>query len=154
MNLNYLSPIFAYRKMRANLNELSKYKTYKKIIFELNEAGKLDQIGFKADSDANLYLGIDLNPELLLYSEGSQESVELKLISEKMNRYNDFLTKEGILDSITVEYERIKNDDFYGYVLQIGFNFSKYSKKDLRYSIAYLASLLVATASLGYLLVR
>lgn len=154
MNLNYLSPIFAYKKMRSNLGELSKYRTYKKIIFDLNEMGKLDTIGFKADKDANLYLGIDLNPELLLYSETSQESVELKLISEKMNRYNEFLTKEGLLDSITVDYERVKNDEFYGYVLQIGFNFSKYNKRDLRYSIIYLSSLLGAISGIVYWLIR
>lgn len=154
MNLNYFSPVFAYKLMRANLEELSKYKRYKKIIFDLNATGKLDQIGFKADSAANLYLGIDLNPELLLYSETSQESVELKLIAEKMNRYNDFLTKEGILDSITVDYERVKNDDFYGYVLQIGFNFSKYKKNDLIYSMSYFTFLLGAISGLVYSLIR
>ena len=154
MNLNYLSPIFAYKALKANLDELSKYRTYKKIIFDLNETGKLDQIGFKADSNANLYLGIDLNPELLLYSETSQESVELKLIAEKMNRYNDFLTKEGILDSITVDYERVKNEEFYGYVLQIGFNFSKYKKNDLIYSISYFTFLAGAISGLVYLLIR
>jgi hypothetical protein len=149
-----LSPIFAYKALKANLDELSKYRTYKKIIFDLNETGKLDQIGFKADSNANLYLGIDLNPELLLYSETSQESVELKLIAEKMNRYNDFLTKEGILDSITVDYERVKNEEFYGYVLQIGFNFSKYKKNDLIYSISYFTFLAGAISGLVYLLIR
>ena len=154
MNLNYLSPVFAYRVLRANLDELSKYKTYKKIIFDLNETGKLEKIGFKADKDANLYLGIDLNPELLLYSDSSQESVELKLISEKMNRYNDFLTKEGILDSITVDYERVKNDDFYGYVLQIGFNFSKYKKNDLIYSVAYLSGILLTLSGIVYSILR
>lgn len=154
MNLNYLSPIFAYKTMKANLGELAKHRTYKKIIFDLNAMGKLEQIGFKVDPDANLYLGIDLNPELLLYSETSQESVELKLISEKMNRYNDFLTKEGILDSIKVDYERVKNDDFYGYVLQIGFNFSNYKKKDLIYSISYLTGMLGAISGFAYLLIR
>jgi hypothetical protein len=154
MNLNYLSPIFAYKALKANLDELSKYRTYKKIILDLNETGKLDQIGFKVDSNANLYLGIDLNPELLLYSETSQESVELKLIAEKMNRYNDFLTKEGILDSITVDYERVKNEEFYGYVLQIGFNFSKYKKNDLIYSISYFTFLAGAISGLVYSLIR
>jgi hypothetical protein len=154
MNLNYLSPIFAYKKLRSNYDELAKYKRYKRIIFELNEMGKLEKIGFKVDAGGNLYLGIDLNPELLLYSESSQESVELKLISEKMNRYNDFLTKEGILDSITVDYERVKNDDFYGYILQIGFNFSNYRRKDLIYSISYLSSLALAVVGIGYLIFR
>ena len=84
-----------------------------------------------------MYIGIDLNPELLLYSDTSQESVELRLISEKMKKYNDFLTKEGILDSIKVEYERVQNDSFYGYILQIGYSFKNYKRSDLVYDISY-----------------
>jgi hypothetical protein len=154
MNLRYLSPIAVYKMLTANLDELAKYKTYKKAIFELNERGDLEKIGFKTDQDANLYLGIDLNPELLLYSETSQESVELKLVSEKMNRYNDFLTKEGLLDAITVDYERVKTDSFYGYVLQIGFNFSKYKRKELIYSISYFSCLASALTGLVYYLIK
>jgi hypothetical protein len=82
-----------------------------------------------------------LNPELLLYSDTSQESVELRLISEKMNKYNDFLTKEGILDSIKVDYERIQTEEHYGYVLQISFNFKQYKKSDFIYGISYFSAI-------------
>ena len=122
MILNKLNPIWVGTSLKKNINEYQKYITYKKIIYNLNTSGKLDEIGFKTDEDANLYLGVNLNPELLLYSDASQEPVELKMISEKMLKYNDFLTKEGILDVITVDYDRVKNDSFYGYVLQIKFN--------------------------------
>jgi hypothetical protein len=137
MILDYLSPIRIYRRLSIHITELSHYRTFKKIIFDLNASGKLDEIGIKADSNLNMYIGINLNPELLLYSDASQESVELKLISEKMNKYNDFLTKEGILDSIKVDYERIQTEEHYGYVLQIGFNFNQYKKSDFIYGISY-----------------
>ncbi len=149
MKLRYLLPGVAYNLLSTCLEELSQYKKYKKIIFELNELGKLQEIGFKVDSNANLYLGIDLNPELLLYSETSQESVELKLISEKMNKYNDFLTREGILDSIKVDYERIKSEEFYGYILQISFAFKKYKRSDLIFAISYFSSILVSILATG-----
>ena len=113
MILNKLNPIWVGTSLKKNINEYQKYITYKKIIYNLNTSGKLDEIGFKTDEDANLYLGVNLNPELLLYSDASQEPVELKMISEKMLKYNDFLTKEGILDVITVDYDRVKNDSFY-----------------------------------------
>ncbi len=142
MILDYLFPKRVYKKLTLNLSELTKFKKFKKIIFELAENGKLADIGIKADAQANMYIGIDLNPELLLYSETSQESVELKLISEKMNKYNDFLTKEGILDVIKVDFERVKNDEFYGYILQIRFDFKKYKKADLIYSISYFLAIL------------
>ena len=141
--LKKINPIWAIKSIRNNVNEYQKYQRYKKIIYDLNAAGKIDEIGFKVDEEANLYLGINLNPELLLYSETSQESVELKMISEKMLKYNDFLTREGILDVITVDYDRVKNDSFYGYVLQIKFDFKNFKRKDLVWSISYLSTLLL-----------
>lgn len=150
--LDYLSPVKTYKRLATCLNELRRYKSFKKIVLELNESGKLREIGLKVDSDSNMYIGIDLNPELLLYSETSQESVELRLISEKMNKYNDFLTKEGILDSIKVDYERIQTDEYYGYILQISFNFNRYKKSDLVYSICYFSTIAIL-ATLGVLIV-
>jgi len=147
MILDYISPVKVYRKLKVNLEELSKYRIFKKIIIELNETGRLAEIGLKVDYGSNMYIGLDLNPELLLYSETSKESVELRLISEKMNKYNDFLTKEGILDSIKVDYERVQSDDFYGYILQIGYDFKKYKRSDLIYSISYFSTILLGILS-------
>lgn len=148
MILNKLNPVWVATSLKKNINEYSKYIRYKKIIYNLNESGKLDEIGFKTDEDANLYLGVNLNPELLLYSDASQEPVELKMISEKMLKYNDFLTKEGILDVITVDYDRVKNDSFYGYVLQIKFNFSNFKRREIVWAISYFTILLLASGSL------
>jgi hypothetical protein len=141
MILDYLSPIRIYRRLSIHAKELVNYRTFKRIIFDLNKSGKLDEIGLKVDPNLNMYIGIDLNPELLLYSDTSQESVELRLISEKMNKYNDFLTKEGILDSIKVDYERIQTEEHYGYVLQISFNFKQYKKSDFIYGISYFSAI-------------
>jgi hypothetical protein len=153
MKLRRFLPHVAYNMLSTCLEELSQFKKYKQIILELNESGKLSEIGFKVDPNADLYLGIDLNPELLLYSETSQESVELKLVSEKMNKYNDFLTKEGILDSIKVDYERIKNEEFYGYVLQIGFAFKKYKRRDLIFAISYFSAMFALVILAGIAIV-
>jgi hypothetical protein len=149
MILDYIAPTRIYRRLSSHIEELVNYAKFKKIIDELNSQGKLDEIGLKVDSNSNMYIGIDLNPELLLYSETSQGSVELKLVAEKMNRYNDFLTKEGILDAIKVDYERVQTDAFYGYILQIGFNFKTYSRPDFIYGIFYFLVILSSiTASI------
>ena len=134
---NYFNPVKVYKRLTGALEDLSNNSKYKKIIFELAAEGKLENIGFSVDREANLYLGIDLNPELLLYSETSQESVELKLISEKMKKYTDFLTKEGILDSVRMDYDRVKTEEYYGYVLQIKFNFTKYKRSQFIYDLGY-----------------
>jgi len=146
MILDFILPKKVYQKLKVCLQEIINYRTYQKIILDLSTSGKLDEIGLKVDSNMNLYIGIDLNPELLLYSETSQESVELRLISEKIAKYNDFLTKEGLLDSIKVDYDRVKNDVFYGYILQISFNFKKYKKFDFIYSISYFLFLIFTLA--------
>jgi len=137
MILDYISPSAIYRKFSTCITELLNYRKFKRIVRDLNNNGRLNEVGIKADLKSNMYIGIDLNPELLLYSETSQESVELRLISEKMTKYNDFLTKEGILDAIKVDYERVQNDSYYGYILQISFNFKTYNRFDLIYSSAY-----------------
>ena len=143
MIYNYINPVKIYKSLINAANELNNYVKYKKIIFELQKDGKLDAIGLSIDSNANLYIGINLNPELLMYSETSQESVELKLISEKMKKYTDFLTKEGILDMVRMDYDRIKNEEYYGYVLQIKFNFLKYTRNKFIYDISYIFTILL-----------
>lgn len=148
MIFNYLYPARVYKRLIRNIEELSQYSKFKKIVLDLNDKGKLEEVGIKVDPNSNMYIGIDLNPELLLYSETSQESVELRLVSEKMNKYNTFLTKEGILDSIKVEYERVQSDDFYGYILQIGFNFKKYRRSDFIYDLIYSGVVLTTIALL------
>lgn len=135
--IKHLNPIVQYNNLVNSIDDLSKFKKYKEIVLSLVRDGSLDRIGLSADESGNMYLGIDLNPELLLYSETSKETVELKMISEKMLKYTDYLTKQGIIDFIKVDYDRVKNDTFYGYVIQIGFNFTKYTKAKFAYSIGF-----------------
>lgn len=142
MILDYLSPVRVYKSLAGNIDDLLKYRKYITIIKELNADGKLEQLNLRLDENGNMYLGIDLNPELLLYSETSQETVELKLISEKMLKHNDFLMREGILDFIKVDYDRVQTDTFYGYVIQISFRFTKYSLKKMIYDIIYSLTLI------------
>jgi hypothetical protein len=152
MIVDYISPKKVYQKLQTCLSELRYYRNFKKIVLDLTNSGKLEEIGLKSDINANMYIGIDLNPELLLYSETSQESVELRLISEKMAKYNDFLTKEGLLDSIKVDYDRVKNDQFYGYILQISYNFKQYNRFDLIYSISYFSIIALTLFGLSFVL--
>lgn len=140
----YINPLKVFHSLKAGLEDLSNHSRYKQIVSDLDKDGKLEAIGLSHDAEGNLYLGIDLNPELLLYSDTSQETVELRLISEKMKKYTDFLTKEGILDAVNVDYDRVKSDAYYGYVLQIKYNFKKYRRKKFIYDVAYLMSLTVA----------
>ena len=104
-----------------------------------------------------MYVGINLNPELLVYSDTSQEPAELRLISERLGKYTDFLTKEGIIDYIKVDYDRVKTIDYYGYILKISYDFKKYSRSRFISSIFYFiflisTSILLITLGLVWLL--
>jgi hypothetical protein len=78
-----------------------------------------------------------------MYTEDSQESVELKFISEKMKKYTNFLQEELILDVVEAQYERVATTEFYGYVVKISYDFRKYNKSKFIYDIVY--SLITST---------
>lgn len=136
-----LSPRKNWITIKECLLDLSRNKTYNKILMELFEKGKITEIGLRMDDSLNLYVGINLNPEMLIYTDTSQESAELKYISEKLGKYTEFLTKEGIIDYIKVDYDRVKTSDYYGYILKISYDFKVYSRKKLTSAILYFASI-------------
>jgi hypothetical protein len=140
--MNKLSPKKNWITIKECMLDLSRNKTYNKILMELFEEGKISEVGLQIDESLNLYVGINLNPEMLIYGDTSQESAELKFVSEKIGKYTDFLTKEGILDYVKVDHDRVKTDDYYGYILKISYDFKKYSRKKLTRAIIYFASLL------------
>jgi len=141
MILDKINPVKIFKSLQGCLEDLARFAKYKSIIAELQKDGKLDAIGLLVDADSNLYIGVNLNPELLMYSETSSESVELKMISDRMKKYTEFLTKEGILDSVKVEYDRIKNEEYYGYILQITFDYKTYNRPVLVYAVSYFSTL-------------
>ena len=137
MNIKkYINPIEMINQIKYSRKILSNQKKYTSILNDLEEEGKIKASGLRKDGN-KLYLGINLNPELLIYDENTQESAELKFIAEKMKKHTDFLQKEGILDSAIADYERVKNEDFYGYVVEIRFDAKEYSKKDYIYALSY-----------------
>ena len=147
----YINPAYIVKSLRNALTELTYYKNYKKIIQELDENGYLQKMKISRENDY-LLIGVDLNPELLIYEENTIESAELRVISEKLKKYTVFLQKEGILDSVKADYERIKNDNYYGYLISISFKFKKYDSFKFKYDIAYLFGLFFTLSTLIYLL--
>ena len=150
--IEYISPRLVIRSLTAALTDLSHFRRYKSILEELDRDKKLEAMKMRLEKD-KLFIGVNLNPELLMYTDDSQESVELKFVSDAMKKYTDFLQKEGVLDSIKADYERVFNDEFYGYVVQVRYDFKKYKKKRMIYDISYLFgifTLSIATAALVY----
>ena len=149
--LEYINPKKVYNSLSSCITELKYNRTYNTILKELEKNGSLKQIGLTLKKE-KLYFGVDLNPELLLYGESSQETVEMKFVKEKMVKYTDFLKKEGILDSIVADYDRIQSEDHYGYIIEIKYAFREYSASRFLYNISYFALLLGAAISVFVIL--
>lgn len=134
--LKYLNPKNVFNSLQGMIEEKIRYNKYVSILDELVEEKKLEAIGLSLTKN-KMYVGVNLNPELLLYTDESQETVELKFVAEKVKKYTDFLQAEGILDVVIASYDRVYNEDFYGYIVQIAFNYEKYNGKRLIYDIIY-----------------
>ena len=146
---NYIYPLIVIKSLIKAIRELNYFKRYQKIITKLFESGKLKTAQIRKEGD-NLMIGINLNPELLVYSGESQESVELKIVADKMKKYTNFLEIEGILNSVKAEYERVYNKDFYGYISKISFDFNHYKKSKFIFDIFYLVTLITIIVSLTF----
>lgn len=135
--IDYLNPKNIYESIQGMIVEKIQSRKFASILAELNDEGKLAALDIKLKK-GKMYVGVNLNPELLLYSDDeAQENVELKFVGEKIRKYTEFLQNEGILDSIKAEYDRVYNDEFYGYIVEISFAVTKYNGRRLIYDIIY-----------------
>lgn len=146
MILDYFNPKVQWENLKLCLQDKKHHKKYMEIVDEMIIDGKLDKLKLSYDAQRNMYLGFNLNPELLIYEDASQETVELSMVKDKLKMYTEFLTKEGILDFVTMSHDRVRNPDYYGYILKIEFDFKYYTKKKYVYSITYFSTLAIKLA--------
>jgi len=142
---DYIYPKRVYKSLMLALKDRAYFSKYTNILNDLENEGKLERLGIKKEG-STLFIGVNLNPELLMYTEDSKESVELRFVSDAMRKYTDFLQNEGILDVITADYERVSTDEFYGYVVLIQFDYKNYKPRKFKYDIGYMATLSAITA--------
>jgi hypothetical protein len=134
-------PHLVWKSLVNSIGELNYFRRYTKILNDLKADGSLEQYKINLEENGDMYIGINLNPELLVYEMDAQEPVEMRFLTDKMKVYTDFFSRMQILDYMIADYERVQTSDYYGYVVKLNFNFRSYSRPKLIYSIAYLASL-------------
>lgn len=133
----YINPSSILTRFKTYRKIINYRKKYESILLELEGSKKLEEAGF-TKSENRLLVGINLNEQLLTYDELTIEPAELKYVSDRLKKYTDFLQKEGILDVITADYERVKTEDYYGYIVEIKFEDSQLNKKDYLYCLSFL----------------
>jgi hypothetical protein len=133
----FILPHLVWQILSKSIEELNYFRKYLKILSDLKEDGSLDKLGIRLEQNGEMFIGVNLNPELLIYELDAQEPVEMRFLTEAMKKYTDFFTRMSVIDYIMADYERVKTEDYYGYVVKLYFNFKFYSKFNIIYSAAY-----------------
>ena len=148
--LNNLNPLVMFSTLFAIIRELLDYRKYALSIERMDKEGLLSDNGFERGPLYSILRGVNLRPETLLYGEEDQERFELGFVAEAMKKYNELLAKEGILNLVTTKTKRIKNENYYGYVVSIIYNFKKLKLRSILYCVLYMTILTIVLSKLNY----
>jgi len=152
MFLDYINPVKIYRELRAIANEAFDYWTYIKVINKLKKDGEFDKVNLRVTEWGKAYYIVNLQPELLIYEkEGFSElqKLEMTKVKESLGPYNEFYLKHMLIDYVKTGFERIRDKDYYGYLVWIDFSYSYLLKENLiRAGVTAAANLLAYAAVL------
>ena len=125
--LTYLNPIYQIKTIFLTIKEIYLFISYVKTINAMGQTFKSK--GIMKDSKYTLVKGINLKAETLMYGGVGEEleRFEISFIGKEMSKYNEIFLENGILELIKTKANRIKNDDFYGYLVSISFNYKYFT---------------------------
>lgn len=138
-----------FRNVKLMLREIDNYYYFIRQLEILKDSGELKHYVLKINDKHCMYGAINLPPELLLYHKGDDlEQLEKTFFGNEMMKLNEMFTKCDIMELYKIEFERVKNDDYYAYVFNI-----KYKWHYCNLSSIFRASLsaLAIAAGLAYL---
>jgi hypothetical protein len=116
--LDFLNPISFWKNISLCYRDVTNYLFYRKTIAILAKEGLLQEKGMRTDWLKRVYFVINLLPETLL-AGSDVELLERSRVTEAIAERNQIFTKNGILEIIEADYRRIKNEDYYGYVIWV-----------------------------------
>ena len=148
--LTYLNPIYQIKTIFLTIKEIYLFISYVKTINAMGQTFKSK--GIMKDSKYTLVKGINLKAETLMYGGVGEEleRFEISFIGKEMSKYNEIFLENGILELIKTKANRIKNDDFYGYLVSISFNYKYFTLYSILSSILYLTALVLIFLNIPY----
>jgi hypothetical protein len=135
--LKYLNPIRYVRSIRDLIKEIRFLNGYVKRVKALDKSGVFKKQHIRVNWINQMYVGVDLQSETLMYDEGPLDKFERMLVAQHMSKYNDFLMREGLLEFLRTDLDRIKTEDQYGYIVWMKFNYKNFTLRKLLYVILY-----------------
>lgn len=143
--LRLISPIVVFNKAVACVKDAANYRFYRKSITDLGRTGSLASKGMRYDWLRRVYFVINLLPETLLAGQDT-ELLERSRVTEAIAERNQIFMKDGLLELISADYQRIKDNDYYAYLIWIKYRpISKIA--DWFHVIIWLSALCVALAN-------
>lgn len=148
--LAYLNPIYQIKTIILTIKEIYLFISYVKTINSMEKTFKSN--GIMKDSKYTLVKGINLKAETLMYGGVGEEleRFEISFIGKEMSKYNDIFLENRILELIKTKANRIKNEDFYGYLVSISFNYKYFTLYSILSSILYVILMVLLFLNIPY----
>jgi hypothetical protein len=114
----FLSPVDFWQSLRKTVINVKNWNFYVKCMRRLKEDGSLAQMGMRLDMRSRAYYILNLEPETLMMGSEVLE-LEKSRVLESIAIKKGIFEKAGLFELIEVKTERIKNENHYGYLIQV-----------------------------------
>jgi hypothetical protein len=129
-----LNPVNIFKRVISISKELYMFLLYIKALNEIEP--ELEESRIVKASKFSLIKAINLKPETLLLAnklesdmdkEDKKElhKLELSFVGREIAKYNDIFINGGIIELIKTKATRIKDNEYYGYMVTISYNWKK-----------------------------
>jgi hypothetical protein len=150
--MKILNPINFFSVLKRYVREFRAYLFYVNTIKRLKKSGEFEKRNLRVDFLNRVYFIHNLNPEILMYGEaeeGGIERFEKQFVAESLRAHNDLFIGNELIDIVKTSTTRIKNQDYYAYLVKIGFRFRTMTFWNTIYLIAYLGGVVWLTIFLA-----
>lgn len=128
-----LSPVNIIKRLILIIKEISMFISYVKTINNMEK--ELEDSKIVRFSRYSLGKAINLKPETLLLANKHESDMtdeekkelnklELSFISKEISKHNDIFINNEIIELIKTKANRIKDNDYYGYIVEISYNWN------------------------------
>ena len=131
--LTSLNPINIVKRFILIIKECIFFISYMKTLKNMEK--ELEDSNIVRLSRYSLGKAINLKPETLLLANKHESEMtsdekkelnklELSFIGREISKHNDIFINNGIIELIKTKANRIKNNDYYGYIVEISYNWN------------------------------
>lgn len=142
-----ISPLTFYGTLKKVIRNFVNWRFYNKTMKRFLKDGSLKQNGMRLDRRNRAYYALNLEPETLMMGDEVLE-LERSRVFESLGRKKPLFEKADLGELIEAKTERIKDDNYYAYLIQI-----KYRPTANIWNIIYVVFWLFMASMLAYFLV-